>query len=106
VPTYTKSQITALKSNYNGATPDPAYISGWRLTLDGLSSGLTVSLDIGAQFAQYQIHDQITRLVCVEATIETPLERRNSNLLYAAPCFCLGVSISDQSFSCIACSTH
>jgi hypothetical protein len=36
VPTYTKSQVTPLKNNYNGATPDPAYIPGWRLTLDGL----------------------------------------------------------------------
>src|SRR6266478_301064 len=30
-PTYTKSQITPLKNNYNAATPDPAYIPGWRL---------------------------------------------------------------------------
>jgi DMSO/TMAO reductase YedYZ molybdopterin-dependent catalytic subunit len=66
VPTYSKSQITPLKNNYNGATPDPAYISGWRLTLDGLSSGWTVSLDIEALLARHQIHDQITRLVCVE----------------------------------------
>lgn len=28
VPTYTKSQITPLKNNYNGATPDPGYVSG------------------------------------------------------------------------------
>jgi hypothetical protein len=40
VPTYTKSQITPLKNNYNGATPDPGYISGWNLTIDGLDSGL------------------------------------------------------------------
>ena len=66
VPTYTKSQITPLKNNYNGATPDPAYIPGWRLTLDGLSSGLAVSLDIEALLARYRIHDEITRLVCVE----------------------------------------
>jgi DMSO/TMAO reductase YedYZ molybdopterin-dependent catalytic subunit len=66
VPTYTKSQTTPLKNNYNGATPDPAYIPGWRLTLDGLSSGLAVSLDIAALLARYRIHDQITRLVCVE----------------------------------------
>jgi DMSO/TMAO reductase YedYZ molybdopterin-dependent catalytic subunit len=66
VPTYTRSQITSLKNNYNGATPDPAYIPGWRLTLGGLSSGLTVSLDIEALLARHQIHDQITRLVCVE----------------------------------------
>ena len=30
VPTYTTSQITELKNNYNGATPDPGYI------LDGI----------------------------------------------------------------------
>jgi hypothetical protein len=35
VPTYTKSQITPIKNNYNGATPDPGYISGWHLTLGG-----------------------------------------------------------------------
>jgi hypothetical protein len=46
VPTYTKSQITPIKNNYNGATPDPGYISGWNLTLEGLDSGLSVCLDI------------------------------------------------------------
>ena len=66
VPTYIKSQITPLKNNYNGATPDPSYIPEWRLTLDGLSSGLSVSLDIRTLLTRYQIHDQITRLVCVE----------------------------------------
>ena len=66
VPTYSKSRITPLKNNYNGATPDPGYIPGWRLTLDGLSSGLAVSLDIEALLARHRIHDQITRLVCVE----------------------------------------
>ena len=40
VPTYAKSQITPLKNNYNGATPDPGYIPGWHLTLDGLVSGV------------------------------------------------------------------
>lgn len=66
VPTYTKSQITPLKNNYNGATPGPSYIPEWRLTLDGLSSGLSVSLDIRTLLSGYQIHEQITRLVCVE----------------------------------------
>jgi hypothetical protein len=46
VPTYTKSEITPLKNNYNGATPDPGYIPGWNLTLEGLASGLSVSLDV------------------------------------------------------------
>jgi DMSO/TMAO reductase YedYZ molybdopterin-dependent catalytic subunit len=66
VPTYTKSQITPLKNNYNGATPDPGYISGWNLTLDGLASGLTISLDIRNLTNRFSIHEQITRLVCVE----------------------------------------
>jgi DMSO/TMAO reductase YedYZ molybdopterin-dependent catalytic subunit len=66
VPTYTKSQITPLKNNYNGATPDPSYIPGWHLTLDGLASGLSVALDIRSLTTGFSIHEQITRLVCVE----------------------------------------
>src|SRR5215472_17965001 len=66
VPTYTKLQITPLKNNYNGATPDPSYISEWRLTLDGLASGLSVSLNIRNLLASFRVHEQITRLVCVE----------------------------------------
>jgi DMSO/TMAO reductase YedYZ molybdopterin-dependent catalytic subunit len=66
VPTYTKSQITPLKNNYNGATPDPGYIPGWHLTLDGLASGVSVTLDIRNLMTSFSIHEQITRLVCVE----------------------------------------
>jgi DMSO/TMAO reductase YedYZ molybdopterin-dependent catalytic subunit len=66
VPTYTKSQITPLKNNYNGATPDAGYIPAWKLTLDGLASGLSVSLDIHTLVTRFAIHEQITRLVCVE----------------------------------------
>jgi DMSO/TMAO reductase YedYZ molybdopterin-dependent catalytic subunit len=66
VPTYTKSQITPLKNNYNGATPDPGYISGWNLTLDGLASGLSISLDIRNLMIRFSVHEQITGLVCVE----------------------------------------
>jgi DMSO/TMAO reductase YedYZ molybdopterin-dependent catalytic subunit len=66
VPTYTKSQITPLKNNYNGTTPDPGYIPGWKLTLDGLASGLSTSLDIRDLLTGFSVHDQITRLVCVE----------------------------------------
>jgi DMSO/TMAO reductase YedYZ molybdopterin-dependent catalytic subunit len=66
VPTYTKSQITPLKNNYSGATPDPGYISGWNLTLDGLASGLSISLDIRNLTSRFSVHEQITRLVCVE----------------------------------------
>jgi DMSO/TMAO reductase YedYZ molybdopterin-dependent catalytic subunit len=66
VPTYTKSQITPLKNNYNGATPDPGYISGWNLTLEGLASGLSISLDIKNLTTRFSLREQITRLVCVE----------------------------------------
>jgi DMSO/TMAO reductase YedYZ molybdopterin-dependent catalytic subunit len=66
VPTYSKSQITSLKNNYNGATPDPGYIPGWKLTLDGLASGLSISLDIRNLLNRFSAHEQITRLVCVE----------------------------------------
>ena len=66
VPTYTKSQITPLKNNYNGATPHPSYIPEWHLTLDGLASGLSVSLSIRSLLASFQVQEQITRLVCVE----------------------------------------
>ena len=66
VPTYNKSQITPLKNNYNGATPDPGYIPGWRLTLDGLASGESVAHDIRSLMTRFSIHEQITRLVCVE----------------------------------------
>jgi len=66
VPTYTKSQITPLKNNYNGATPEPGYISAWNLTLDGLDSGMSVSLDIRNLLTRFSVHEQITRLVCVE----------------------------------------
>jgi DMSO/TMAO reductase YedYZ molybdopterin-dependent catalytic subunit len=66
VPTYNKPQITPLKNNYNGATPDPGYIPRWHLTLDGLASGERVALDIRSLMTRFSIHEQITRLVCVE----------------------------------------
>jgi DMSO/TMAO reductase YedYZ molybdopterin-dependent catalytic subunit len=66
VPTYTKSEITPLRNNYNRATPDPSYIPDWSLTLNGLASGLSVSLNIRNLLASFQMHEQITRLVCVE----------------------------------------
>src|SRR6516164_8519341 len=66
VPTYTKSQITPLRNNYNGATPNPSYIPEWRLTLDGLAAGSSVSLNIRNLLASFRMHEQITRLVCVE----------------------------------------
>ena len=66
VPTYSKSQITPLRNNYNGVTPDPSYVPGWKLTLEGLASGRSVSLDIRTLLTRFRSHEQITRFVCVE----------------------------------------
>jgi DMSO/TMAO reductase YedYZ molybdopterin-dependent catalytic subunit len=87
VPTYTKSQITPLRNNYSGATPDPSYIPEWRLTLDGLASGLSVSLNIRNLLASFRLHEQITRLVCVEgwSTITWWAGLRFDDLLRAHP---------------------
>jgi DMSO/TMAO reductase YedYZ molybdopterin-dependent catalytic subunit len=87
VPTYTKSQMTPLRNNYNGATPDASYIPEWRLTLDGLASGLSVSLNIRNLLASFQVHEQITRLVCVEgwSAIAGWAGLRFDDLLHAYP---------------------
>src|SRR5258707_10356703 len=87
VPAYTKSQITPLRNNYNGATPDPGYIPGWRLTLDGLSSGLAASLDLRTLLTRFQFHDQITQLVCAEgwSAIAWRIGLRFEDLLRADP---------------------
>ena len=87
VPTYTKSQITPIKNNYNGATPDPGYISGWNLTLKGLASRLSVSLDIRKLMNRLPMHEQITRLVCVEgwSAIAWWAGLRFDDLLHAYP---------------------
>jgi DMSO/TMAO reductase YedYZ molybdopterin-dependent catalytic subunit len=87
VPTYTKSQITPLINNYNGATPDPSYIPGWRLTIEGLASGLSVSLDLQNLLTRFTSHEQITRLVCVEgwSAIAWWSGLRFDDLLHAYP---------------------
>ncbi|HTV55704.1 MAG TPA: molybdopterin-dependent oxidoreductase [Terriglobia bacterium] len=86
-PTYAKSQITPLMNNYNGATPDPSYIPGWRLTLEGLASGLSVSLDLRTLVTRFRSHEQITRLVCVEgwSAIAWWSGLRFDDLLHAYP---------------------
>lgn len=87
VPTYTKSQITPLKNNYNGATPDPGYIPDWHLTLYGLASGVSASLNLRTLLADFRVHEQITRLVCVEgwSAIAWWAGLRFSDLLGAYP---------------------
>jgi DMSO/TMAO reductase YedYZ molybdopterin-dependent catalytic subunit len=66
LPTYAKSQVTELKNNYHGATPDPSYLPEWRLTLKGLGSGKTETLRVNDLLARFAIHDQVTKFFCVE----------------------------------------
>jgi DMSO/TMAO reductase YedYZ molybdopterin-dependent catalytic subunit len=66
VRTYSKSQITALKNNYNGATPKPDYLRGWTLTVSGLASGRVERLTIADLLGRVALHEQVTRLCCVE----------------------------------------
>ena len=66
VRTYSKSDVTPLRNNYDGQTPGPGYLPGWTLTLSGLASGRTESLTIGDLLSKFPRHDQITRLCCVE----------------------------------------
>jgi DMSO/TMAO reductase YedYZ molybdopterin-dependent catalytic subunit len=66
VRTYTRSQTTHLRNNYNGATPGPGYIPGWSLSLAGLASGKPERLTIADLFSRLPRRDQVTRLCCVE----------------------------------------
>lgn len=66
VRTYPKSRTQPLRNNYNGATPAPDYIPGWRLSLSGLASGREESLAIADLLARFRVRDQVTRLCCVE----------------------------------------
>ena len=66
VRTYDRSQVTPLRNNYDGRTPGPGYLPGWRLRVTGLASGRDESLAIGELLGRFALHEQVTRLVCVE----------------------------------------
>ena len=66
VRTYAKSDITPLRNNYAGQTPGPGYLPTWTLKVSGLASGRTETLTIEDLLAKFRVHEQITRLVCVE----------------------------------------
>ena len=66
VRTYSKSQVTPLRNNYEGATPGPEYLPGWTLALSGLASGREERLTIDDLLSRFARHDQVTRLCCVE----------------------------------------
>ncbi|MCA1611673.1 MAG: molybdopterin-dependent oxidoreductase, partial [Acidobacteria bacterium] len=66
VRTYSRSQTTPLRNNYNGATPGPSYIAGWSLTVTGLASDRTERLSLPDLLRRFPRRDQVTRLCCVE----------------------------------------
>ena len=66
VRTYSRSEVTPLRNNYNGATPTSAYVPGWTLTISGLSSGRVERLGIADVLGRFARHEQVTRLFCVE----------------------------------------
>jgi DMSO/TMAO reductase YedYZ molybdopterin-dependent catalytic subunit len=66
VRTYSKSQVTPLRNNYNGRTPGPEYLPGWSLMVSGLASGRTERLTIADLRSRLPRHEQVTRICCVE----------------------------------------
>jgi hypothetical protein len=66
VRTYDRADPRPLRNNYNGRTPGPGYLPGWRLNLSGLASGRSESLAIGDLTSRFSRRDMNTRLVCVE----------------------------------------
>ena len=66
VRTYRKSDVTKLPNNYHGRTPGPEQVAGWALTVSGLASGGSKSFTLDQLVARFPLHEQVTRLVCVE----------------------------------------
>ncbi len=66
VRTYSKSQVTPLRNNYEGMTPKPDYIPSWTLSLSGLASGRAERLTIADLLTRFARREQVTRLCCVE----------------------------------------
>jgi DMSO/TMAO reductase YedYZ molybdopterin-dependent catalytic subunit len=66
VRAYRKSQVTALRNNYNGETPGPGYLRDWSLTVSGLASGKVERLRLADLLARFPRHEQVTRICCVE----------------------------------------
>lgn len=66
VRTYSRSEITPLRSNYAGQIPGPESLVGWKLQLAGLASGRSERLGLDELLARFPQRDQVTRLCCVE----------------------------------------
>ena len=66
VRTYDRSRVTPLRNNYNGRTPGPGYLPGWRLRVAGLAGGGGRPFTADELLGRFAFHEQVTRLVCVE----------------------------------------
>jgi DMSO/TMAO reductase YedYZ molybdopterin-dependent catalytic subunit len=66
VRAYPRADARPLRNNYDGQTPGPEYLPGWRLGLSGLASGRTESFEIHELLRRFPLREQVTRLVCVE----------------------------------------
>jgi len=66
VRTYSRSTPGALRNNYNGRTPGPEYLPGWRLRVAGLAGGGGREFTARELLGRFAFHEQRTRLVCVE----------------------------------------
>lgn len=66
VRTYSRSQVTPLRSNLAGRIPGPEYLPGWTLEVSGLATGGPVRLALPQVVGQFPFREQVTRLVCVE----------------------------------------
>jgi DMSO/TMAO reductase YedYZ molybdopterin-dependent catalytic subunit len=66
VRTYSTSQVTPLRNNYDGGTPSPAILERWALQLSGLASGRSERLTLAELQSRFTLHGQVTRFVCVE----------------------------------------
>lgn len=66
VRAYSRSDVTPLRNNYDGKTPGPEYLPGWRLNVTGLATNAPQQLTIELLRSRFPFHEQVTRLVCVE----------------------------------------
>ena len=66
VRTYRRSEVTRLPNNYHGRTPGPEILPAWTLNVSGLASGRTERFTLDRLLQRFPLHEQVTRLVCVE----------------------------------------
>jgi DMSO/TMAO reductase YedYZ molybdopterin-dependent catalytic subunit len=66
VRTYRRSDVTRLPVNYSGRVPGPEYLATWTLRVSGLASGRAERLRREDLAGRFPLHQQVTRLVCVE----------------------------------------